>query len=158
MAGKISVECPSCLAKLNLADSSKLGKKIRCPKCTEVFTPEAPDDDEDFEDDIDDEPKRGASKKPSAGGAASKGAKKGANKGGSSGGGSNLPVIIGGAVGLLALVGAGLFFSGIFNSKPLPAPPAMPSMTLAPPAPVAPAPPPPPHISPAEKVLGSDER
>ena len=154
MAGKISVECPSCLAKLNLADSSKLGKKIRCPKCTEVFTPEAPDDDEDFEDDIDDEPKRGASKKPSAGGAASKGAKKGANKGGSSGGGSNLPVIIGGAVGLLALVGAGLFFSGIFNSKPLPAPPAMPSMTLAPPAPVAPAPPPPPQISPAEKVLG----
>ena len=96
MAGKISVECPSCLAKLNLADSSKLGKKIRCPKCTEVFTPEASDDDEEFDDEIEDEPKRGASKKPSVGGAAaSKGAKKGAKKGGASGGGSNLPVIIG---------------------------------------------------------------
>ncbi len=152
MAGKISVECPSCLAKLNLADSSKLGKKIRCPKCTEVFTPEAPDDDEDFDDDIEDEPKRGASKKPSSGGAAaSKGAKKGAKKGGSSGGGSNLPLIIGGVVGLLALVGTGLFLSGIFSSKPLPAPPVMQPMTMAPPAPVAP---PPPQISPAEKVLG----
>ncbi len=162
MAGKISVECPSCLAKLNLADSSKLGKKIRCPKCTEVFTPEAPDDDEVFEDDeIEDEPKRGAGKKPSAGGAAaSKGAKKGAKKGGSSGGGSNLPAIIGGVVGLLALVGGGLFFSGIFNSKPLPAPPAMqpqamPQMAAAPPVQAAPAPPPtPPQVSPAEKVLG----
>ena len=154
MAGKISVECPSCLAKLNLADSSKLGKKIRCPKCTEVFTPEASDDDEEFDDEIEDEPKRGASKKPSVGGAAaSKGAKKGAKKGGASGGGSNLPVIIGAVLGLLALVGGGIFFSGIFNSKPLPAPPAMQPMAAAPP-PVHAAPPPPPQISPAEKVLG----
>ena len=156
MAGKISVECPSCLAKLNLADSSKLGKKIRCPKCTEVFTPEAPDDDDEFEDDeIENEPKRGAGKKPSSGGAAAKGAKKGSKKGGSSGGGSNLPVIIGGVVGLLALVGGGLFFSGIFNSKPLPAPPpVMQPMAAAPPVQAAPAPPPPPQISPAEKTLG----
>ena len=154
MAGKISVECPSCLAKLSLSDSSKLGKKIRCPKCTEVFTPEASDDNEDFEEDeIEDEPKRGAGKKPSSGGSGvAKGVKKGAKKGGSSGGGSNLPVIIGGVVGLLALVGAGLFFSGIFNSKPLPAPPAMQPMAAAPP--VQAPPPSPPQISPAEKVLG----
>jgi zinc-ribbon domain len=151
MAGKISVECPSCLAKLNLADSSKLGKKIRCPKCTEVFTPEAPDDD-DFEDELEDEPKRGGSKKSSSSGAASaKGAKKGAKKGGASGGGSNLPVIIGGVLGLLALIGAGAFFSGIFNSKPLPAPPAIQPMPVAQPVQ---APPAPPQISPAEKVLG----
>ena len=152
MAGKISVECPSCLAKLSLPDSSKLGKKIRCPKCSETFVPEAPDDDDDFEEDeIEDEPKRGAGKKSSSGGAAtSKGAKKGAKKASSSGDGSNLPLIIGGAVGLLALVGAGLFFSGIFNSKPLPEPPAMQPMAVVAP----PAPPPPPQIPPAEKVLG----
>ena len=152
MAGKISVECPSCLAKLSLPDSSKLGKKIRCPKCSETFVPEAPDDDDDFEEDeIEDEPKRGAGKKSSSGGAAtSKGAKKGAKKASSSGDGSNLPLIIGGAVGLLALVGAGLFFSGIFNSKPLPEPPAMQPMAVVAP----PAPPPPPQISPVEKVLG----
>ena len=153
MAGKISVECPSCLAKLSLPDSSKLGKKIRCPKCSETFVAEAPDGDDDFEDEeIEDEPKRGAGKKPSSGGAAAgKGAKKGAKKGGSSGG-SNLPLIIGGVVGLLALVGAGLFFSGVFNSKPLPAPPAIQPMAAAPVQ--APPPPPPPQISPAEKVLG----
>ena len=31
----------ACAAKLNLSDSSKLGKKIRCPKCSEVFVAEA---------------------------------------------------------------------------------------------------------------------
>ena len=42
---KVSVECPGCAAKLNLPDRSKLGKKIKCPKCEEVFTAEAPNED-----------------------------------------------------------------------------------------------------------------
>lgn len=37
MAERVVVECPSCFAKLALADESKLGRKIRCSKCAEVF-------------------------------------------------------------------------------------------------------------------------
>ncbi len=41
MADRISVECPGCLAKVTLPDSSKLGKKVKCPKCSDVFVAEA---------------------------------------------------------------------------------------------------------------------
>lgn len=40
MSERVVVECPSCFAKLALADDSKLGKKLRCPKCSEVFVAE----------------------------------------------------------------------------------------------------------------------
>ena len=34
---RVAVQCPGCLAKLNLSDDSKLGKKIKCPKCSDIF-------------------------------------------------------------------------------------------------------------------------
>lgn len=37
MTDRIPVQCSSCNARLSVADESKLGKKIRCPKCSEVF-------------------------------------------------------------------------------------------------------------------------
>ena len=165
MAGKVSIECPACAAKLNLSDSSKLGKKIRCPKCSEVFVAEAPDDelfeddDDLFEDDMeedDDQPAPSSSKKrgSATGKEPAKGAKKGTKKGAPPPSGPNVPLIIGGVVGLLALVGGGLYFSGIFNSKPLPTAPATavaPMPALA--APMQP-PAPPPQMTAAEKMLG----
>lgn len=40
MADRISVSCPECSTKLVISDDSKLGKKIRCPKCSQVFVAE----------------------------------------------------------------------------------------------------------------------
>lgn len=41
MVDRISVRCPECSTKLAVSDESKLGKKIRCPKCSQVFVAEA---------------------------------------------------------------------------------------------------------------------
>ena len=149
---KVSIECPGCFAKLNLPDRSKLGKKIKCPKCAEVFVAEAPDDDDDDTEmlDEDEAPAKASSsrKRPAAGGAK----KKSGKKSGGSGGGNNGLLIGGGVAGLLVLVVAGLYFGGAFGGKqPLPAPPAVVEA-----APVAPPPvvaPPKIEISPAEKTL-----
>ena len=145
MASRVTVECPSCEAKLNLPDASKVGKKIKCPKCSEVFVAESMDDDVE-----DEAPARGGQgrKRASAGG------KKGpVKKGKSSGGGSKAPLIIGGVVAVLALVGIGLFLGGFFSSPPAPAPAPVAAEPM--PAPVAPpAPPPgPPPITEAERAL-----
>ena len=156
MAGKISIECPACAAKLNLPDSSKLGKKIKCPKCSEIFVAESnADEDFDDEDEMDDDEKPSSRKRASSGGKDSaKGSRKGAAKGKSSQGNSNLPLIIGGVVGVLGLVGGGIYFSGLLNSKPLPvAPQPVVAAPVQPPAP-PPAVAAPPQISAAEKVLG----
>ncbi len=32
-----SIQCPHCSAVLNIKDPSVLGKKLRCPKCRQVF-------------------------------------------------------------------------------------------------------------------------
>lgn len=150
MAGKISIQCPGCLAKLNLADSSKLGKKIRCPKCSDIFVAK-PADDEDLDDLDDEEPARakGGKKRPAP-------VKKGGKKGNSSAG-PNVPLIAGGSIAALGLVVAGLYFAGFFNGpKPLPAPPVEPPPVAA----VVPAPPPAPAVpavpamTDAERILG----
>lgn len=150
MAGRISVECPGCLAKLNLADSSKLGKKIKCPKCSDVFVAKAADDDEADDADDDEAPAKSAGRKRPAA-AARKGSGK---KGASSGGGNNGALIAGGVVGAVALLGIGLFLAGIFSSPP-PQPAPAPAMVQPAQAPVATevahaAPPP---INPAERIL-----
>lgn len=159
MAGKVSVECPACTARLNLSED-KVGKKVRCPKCAEVF--QAEPQDEDF-DDLEDEPKPSSSRKrPAAGGReTAKGSKKGGKIGSATEGGSSLPLIIGGTVAVFALVGAGLMFSGAFSSKPLPEPPSVTMPMAAMPMPPAQAPPAapvsapvaPPEMTPAEKIL-----
>ena len=41
MANRVVVQCPSCSTKLSISDTSKLGKKIRCSKCSEIFVAEA---------------------------------------------------------------------------------------------------------------------
>lgn len=157
MADKIAVECPACSTKLNIADSA-LGKKIKCPKCQEVFKPE-PMDEEDEE-----ELETPSSRRRAAGSAkgSSKSSKKG-GKGKSSEGGSNAPLIISGVVAVLAVVGVGLYFSGIFNRKPAaaqvavaptPTPPATQTTATPAPVPVAPKPAAPAEMTPAEKVLG----
>ena len=155
MAGKVSIQCPGCLAKLNLPDSSKLGKKIKCPKCSDIFVAEANEDEDldDIEDDDAPAKSRGGKKRAAP-------AKKGGKKGGSGGsGGPNVPLIAGGSVAVVALIGAGLFFGGFFGgSKPIPAPPVepVPAPVAAVPAPVQPPPaqPAPPAITATEKTLG----
>ncbi len=37
----IKISCPKCQSKLKLKDDSKLGKKLRCPKCSEPFIAKA---------------------------------------------------------------------------------------------------------------------
>ena len=153
MASKISFECPACSSKLSVSDSSKLGKKIKCPKCKEVFLPEIPGDDDidGLEDDFVDEPKEPSSKKRVASGG------KGSKKGNSSGGGSSLPLIIGGVVAVLVLVGAGVAF-WVFSNKPLPASAdSNPAPVTATPAPAIQTSTPAPDalkLTVAEKILG----
>ena len=118
MAGKITFECPACSAKLNLSDPSKLGKKIKCPKCQEIFTPEQIDSD-DIEDE-DDEPKSPSSRKRAAGG--SKGSSKKGGKGKAAEGSSNALLILGGVLAFLLVIGGGLYFSGVFGVTPVAGP------------------------------------
>jgi hypothetical protein len=150
MAGRIPVQCPGCLATLNLPDSSKLGKKIRCPKCSDVFVAEAAED-EDFEDEEEAPAKsRGGKKRPAAAG------KKGGGKKSKSSDGNNVPLIAGGAIAAVVLLVGGLYFAGVFGggAQPLPAPPMAEAAPAAPMAPVAPpAPPAPPPVNPAERIL-----
>jgi hypothetical protein len=142
---KITFVCPGCSAKLGFSDSSKLGKKIKCPKCQEIFVPEVAsnDDLEDVEDEVeeDDQPKvlprnrgrpTGAKKHSTRG------------KGGSSGSGSNLPLVIGGGLAVVVLAIAGMYFGGFFSNAPLPGPPggvSAPATAMATPASPMPAPP-----------------
>ncbi len=140
---KVSVECPGCGAKLSLPDRSKLGKKIKCPKCSDAFVAEAPDDDADAFDE-DEAPAKSASNRKRGGGATGK--KSSGKKSGGESGGGNAVMIGGGIAAAVVLLIAGLFFAGVFGgSKPEP---------IAAPAPVpAAAPAPVNPITPAERML-----
>lgn len=85
MPSPAAVECPACLATLKVPED-KLGKKIRCPKCSEVFVAEASEEVEDFEPEEERRPARG--KGP---------VKKGGKKSGSG-------LLIGGIAGGVALI------------------------------------------------------
>ena len=39
---EITVSCPSCTARLKLPDASFVGKRARCPRCSERFVVELP--------------------------------------------------------------------------------------------------------------------
>lgn len=89
MSNPVSVECPNCQARLRLAPE-KIGKRIRCPKCTEPFT--AQGDEDDFEDEAPVRTRRTKGKQPGKRG--SKSAKPN----------SQLPLLIGAGAGTLVLV------------------------------------------------------
>jgi predicted Zn finger-like uncharacterized protein len=128
------VACEHCDASFKIADASKIGKRVKCPKCGEAFTIRKPADEDDFEDDdFDEEPakpiRRGPAKK---GGGSSKKAK--------SSEGLPVPLLIGGGVGVVVLLFAGLWLAGVFgggSSRPQPVaaqaapppPPAGPSIS-----------------------------
>jgi hypothetical protein len=138
---KVTLECPGCAAKLNLPDESRLGKKIRCPKCSEVFVAEASagDADEDLfaDEGEDDVSKSNSVRNPrGSGGSSGKIKKSGGKKGGSADSGNGGLMIGGGIAVAVVLLIAGLYFGGVFGS--------------AQPAPVAATLPP---ITPVEKTL-----
>ena len=143
---KVSVECPGCGAKLSLPDRSKLGKKIKCPKCSDAFVAEAPDDDADAFDEAE-APAKSTSTRKRGGGATGK-KSSGKKSGGGSGGGNGV-MIGGGIAAAVVLLIAGLFLAGVFGgSKPEPV--AAPAPIAAP---AAPAPAPVNPITPAERML-----
>lgn len=120
MATGVTVECPGCSAKLKMSDDSKLGKKVKCPKCSGIFVARLSDDefedpDNDFERDDIPAPKFKGRKGPAASN------KKRLVKKTSSSGGSNVALVSGGAIAVLLLVGIGLYFSGVFSRGPVPA-------------------------------------
>lgn len=53
----LQILCPNCGARIRLKDPAQLGKKIRCPKCAEIFrTPQPPPmEDDDLEEDTPDQ-------------------------------------------------------------------------------------------------------
>ena len=95
----IKVQCETCGARLSLKDESKIGKKVKCPKCHSPILVSDPDDDfGDYGEPI-------VSAKKSD----KKGKKK--KKAASSGSGALIPLVIGGVVVLLLLVGGGIWFA-----------------------------------------------
>lgn len=122
MPDPVAIECPACLATLKVPDD-KLGKKIRCPKCSEIFVAEASEAAEDFDLEEERRPARG---------------KGGVKKGGKKQSGSGL--LIGGIVGgvaLVAVAGVVIFLMSSGGDDAVPqaaqvAPVATPSPTAAP--------------------------
>lgn len=128
MADNIVIQCPGCSKKLAVSDASKLGKKIRCSKCSEVFVakplnaagskpakakPKKSEDDEFNFDDLEMEDtsssendKSGEASRP----ARAKKSTKSKGKGKKKSSGRNLPIIIGGVIAVVLLVGAGGYF------------------------------------------------
>jgi predicted Zn finger-like uncharacterized protein len=49
------VSCEHCDASFKISDASKIGKRVKCPKCAEPFTIRNPDGDADEEDEFGDE-------------------------------------------------------------------------------------------------------
>lgn len=123
MPDPVAIECPACLATLKVPED-KLGKKIRCPKCTEVFVAEASEAVEDFDPDEERRPARGK-------GAVKKGSKK-------SGSGLLIGGIVGG-VALVAVAGVAIFLmsSGGGNDAPAPQGAQMAPAVAASPTPAA---------------------
>ncbi len=103
MSDRVVVECPSCFAKLTLSDESKLGRKIRCSKCAEVFVAERSEECVE----------RRPAPKSSRGAAPKKG------KGRKSGSGAQPPVLLIGAGVLVVLLLAGVGY-WMFGSAPVP--------------------------------------
>ena len=169
MAERILVMCPGCSAKLAVSDASKLGKKIRCSKCSEVFVAKAASasttksakpskpappakkkksgDDEFNFDDMemedksefdDDESEDEAPVVKSKAKATSKSpVKKGKGKGKGKSSGNNMPLIIGGSVAAMLIVGVGLYFLLSGGEPPAAAPVAQQPVGVAPAVPAA---------------------
>lgn len=171
MADRILVVCTGCSAKLAVSDASKLGKKIRCSKCSEVFVAKAAsanatksakpskpappakkkksDDDEfNFDDmemedksefDDDDSEDEAPVVKSKAKATSKSPVKKGKGKGKGKSSGNNLPLIIGGSVAALLIVGVGLYFLLSGGEPPAAAPVAQQPVGVAPAVLAAPA-------------------
>src|SRR5262245_7080732 len=111
MPEPVSITCPHCGARLKLKDSSKLGKKIACPKCQTPFRAEAPlEDDFNLDVDVDEfaamEKTRAEEMPVLSRSSSSSRSRSPARKGKSAASSSRLPLIAGGAV--LLLVAASL--------------------------------------------------
>ncbi len=120
----IKVECTHCAAVLNLKDESKVGKRIKCPKCQQPFTITVSSEDEfsgeDEEEFVDlqaeepaPQPARSGKGKAGAKGTSgtkSKGKGKGKSKKKPESGGMLVPLLIGGGVLAVLLIGGLVFF------------------------------------------------
>jgi len=134
----IQTSCPHCDASYKLPDTAA-GKKFRCKECEEIFAvkngkdngsiqakaprkPAVVDEDEDEDKDEDEEEEEKPKKK-------SKNGKK--KKKGKKGESSKLPLIAGGGVGGLLVVGALVFFLTRGTGEPPPPPPPDPNQQQA---------------------------
>jgi phage FluMu protein Com len=127
MPSPVTISCTECGAKLKLPDSSKLGKKIKCPKCSEVFLASSDDEDEleSFEDDFDEDDEEGVRPRGKKGTAVSSGSKKGSpgkgtKKGAKGTSGNSVGLIVGVAAGVVVLLGGlvgVLYASGVFGGS-----------------------------------------
>ncbi len=136
MATSFVVACSNCSAKLKLKDKSMIGKKVRCPKCSEPFVikasakskpesvalddggfyddPEDEWDDEfggtsdEFEDEYESVPRKRRTSKKSKKGSKKKGKRREKEE-------SDIPkgvvaTLVGGGIIFLLLIGTGIFF------------------------------------------------
>ncbi len=112
MPDPLKVECPHCGGSLKLKDRSAEGKKVRCPKCEEVFKVQLPAEDvdefDDFSDDLGGEDEfQDEEEAPRRGKGAGKNSKKPVKKKRKSGGSIPWLIIAIACVALLAVGGLG---------------------------------------------------
>jgi len=103
----IKVECEHCNARLTLKDESKIGKRIRCPKCKEPFTIAALEDE--FLDDLVDFDEEDFAPPPKKRKKTTN-KKKGKGKSRNNSSGILLPLLLGGGVLALLLIGGVIFY------------------------------------------------
>ena len=126
MTDRILIQCPHCSTRLSIVDENKLGKRIRCSKCSEVFVAKAikaagsknakPKKSREEKFDFDDMEMEDSSmyghKEPSGGALPARSQKGPKSRGGgrikSSGG--KIPLMIAGAISVVLLVGTGGYF------------------------------------------------
>lgn len=117
MSNPVTVECPNCQARLRLAPE-KIGKRIRCPKCTEPFT--AQGDEDDWEDEAPVRTRRTKGKQPG---------KRGSKPPKPS---SQLPLLIGAGAATLVVVVGLIVYLNSGGKGPAPVVQADPAMPATP--------------------------
>ncbi|HVJ86086.1 MAG TPA: zinc-ribbon domain-containing protein [Caulifigura sp.] len=119
------VSCEHCDASFKISDSSKIGKRVKCPKCAEPFTIRKPDaEDDEFDDDFDEEPVARPARRPAG--------KKAASKSKSSSDSNSTLIYIGGGAAAVVVIFGLMWLGGMFGGSTPPQPVAQ--KPAAPPA------------------------
>ncbi len=109
------VSCEHCDASFKISDASKIGKRVKCPKCAEPFTIRNPDaEDDEIDDEFDEEPVARPARRPAG--------KKAAPKSKPSSDGNSTLIYVGGGAAAVVLIFGLMWLGGMFGGSTPPQP------------------------------------